>query len=96
MTDDLLILILWEVGVIAFGIWAQIVIKEVFDAIHGTPIPDNATNGDVIKAMFPQMNINEEWKATRHGEIIENEITEVTIAGTSDWWNAPYQKGGKE
>ena len=33
MTDDVLILVIWIIGVIAFGIWAQIVIKEVFDTI---------------------------------------------------------------
>lgn len=44
---------------------------------NGTPIPDNATNGDVIKALFP----NEHDFETDFDE---------------DWWNAPYQKGGKE
>ena len=24
--------------------------------INGTPIPDNATNGDIIQAMFPEIN----------------------------------------
>ena len=33
MTDGVLILVIWIIGVIAFGIWGQIVIKEVFDAI---------------------------------------------------------------
>ena len=33
MIDNVLILIIWIIGVIAFGIWGQIVIKEVFDAI---------------------------------------------------------------
>ena len=27
--------------------------------LHGTPIPDNATNGDVIKAIFPNSDIEE-------------------------------------
>ena len=34
MTDDILILVVWIIGVIAFGIWGQIVIKEIFDAIQ--------------------------------------------------------------
>lgn len=55
---------------------------------NGIPIPDNATNGDVIKAMFT----NSEY------EILDNTvITEIDngLWFTLDWWNAPYQKGGK-
>ena len=48
--------------------------------LNGTPIPDNATNGDVIKAMF--------------GEVAYLLIKKTM--GEYDWWNAPYQKGGKE
>ena len=44
---------------------------------NGTPISDNATNGDVIKALFP----NEHDFETDFDEY---------------WWNAPYQKDGKE
>lgn len=47
-------------------------------------IPDNATNGDVIKALFPN-------------EIIElsGGYYESYIRGMSfkyDWWNTPYTK----
>lgn len=52
-------------------------IGDFIDVIkNGTPIPGNATNGDVIKALFP----NEHDFETDFDE---------------DWWNAPYQKGGK-
>ena len=27
----------------------------------GTPIPDNATNGDVMKIMFPKIGVYDEW-----------------------------------
>ena len=47
----------------------------------GTPIPDNATNGDVIKATTNFIGIQDE---------------EDTIKISTNWWNAPYQKGGKE
>ena len=50
----------------------------------GTPIPDNATNGEVIKTIF-EPNINK-----RHnGEDIEAYYFDTV------WWNAPYQKGGE-
>lgn len=54
-------------------------------------IPKGATNGDVIKAMFPQLDINEEWKATRHFEFKSNECIEITGIATSDWWNALWK-----
>ena len=57
--------------------WNGNLLRIVNDALqNGTPIPDNATNGDVIKALFP----NEHDFETDFDE---------------EWWNAPYQKGGK-
>jgi len=52
-------------------------------------IPDNATNGDVIKAMFPNIENQMIDLVMRCG-------TSVTSIGNDVWWNAPYQKGGKE
>ena len=65
--------------------------------LHGTPIPDNATNGDMIRAIFPQ------WK------LMENTFEEMVMfdipmkdgylehnACSKVWWKEPYQKGGKE
>ena len=51
-------------------------------------IPNGATNGDMIKTMFPNIEI----------EGIGGEIKCIaTKNGTSyfalDWWNAPYKKG---
>jgi hypothetical protein len=59
---------------------------------NGIPIPDNATNGDVLKAMFPNIEVEEQGKDLF---IVFN----MDIQGTpfyKAWWNAPYQKGGKE
>lgn len=57
---------------------------------NGTPISDNATNGDVIKVMFSntEIMITDERVFLRDGTIVM--IYPLT------WWNAPYQKGGKE
>lgn len=66
----------------------------VLDAIaSGKTIPDNATNGDIIKAMFPNCKI-----------ILDNEgliglrpIGEVWIVWfTQSWWNAPYKAESEE
>ena len=54
-------------------------------------IPNGATNEDMIKAMFPNIEI----------EGIGGEIKCITAQnGTSyfalDWWNAPYKKCGEK
>ena len=57
--------------------WHEDAIQIPLSAIsNGIPIPDNATNGDVVMTMFPNEQDFEtdfDW----------------------DWWNEPYQKGGK-
>ena len=55
-----------------------------FDAI---PIPEGATNGDMIKAMFPNISIYE------HGSTysVNNEYN-----FNSTWWNKPYKGESEE
>lgn len=56
-------------------------------------IPDDATNGDMIKAVFPNVEI--------YTNVI-NEIIDVEIFQDSselrcsvNWWNAPYKRGNE-
>ena len=49
---------------------------------NGTPIPDNATFGDVIE------------KITNRKPLEDNKDANNIIISTK-LWNAPYQKGGK-
>ena len=46
-----------------------------------TPILDNATNGDMVRAIFTNTF---------------DDFCERTTWEWNRWWNAPYQKGGKE
>ena len=65
--------------------------KKVDKAIQrGTPIPDNATNGDVIKAMF---NIEEVDMQNTYCVSFPKEGNHYFF---KKWWNSPYKKGGKE
>ena len=60
-----------------FGCWSM----KLHDTIlNGTPIPDNTTNGDVIKLLFP----NDIW------------LQLYARRAKNVWWNTPYQKGDKE
>ena len=66
---------------------------------NGVILPDNATNGDVIKAMFPNCK---DWKAKledNDGEVYEVHFVQLPNSLTvnkyeESWWNAPY-KGGQ-
>ena len=58
-------------------------------AQNGTPIPANATNGDVIKAMFPNAKIVKMF-GFRLFQYCKN------VCFDDAWWDKPYQKGGKE
>lgn len=64
---------------------------ENAETVQAIPIPDNATNGDMIKAMFPKAwksnYIDSDNKCTLY--IDDDYGLEVDI----DWWNAPYQRG---
>ena len=52
-------------------------------------LPNNATNGDMIKMLFPNGS-----QVKGAGIYIMND-NKSNISYDFDWWNAPY-KGGKE
>jgi len=64
---------------------------------NGTPIPDNATNGDVIKAMFgyKRMSHFNDYPPLVDVYGLDNNDDNDSVTFYEDWWNAPYQKGGK-
>lgn len=60
---------------------------------NGTPIPDNATNGDILKMMFP----NIESRLDEKTDIILVKWTDgTTKTFKANWWNAPYTKEVEE
>ena len=68
--------------------------SQILDAIYnGTPIPNNATNGDVIKMMFPSIKLEHDDGAFVFYKDFDSELAHNFFR---DWWNALYQKGGKE
>ena len=61
--------------------------------LNGIPLPDNATNGDVLKAMFPNI-ITDEFATTIHAttKVVSNGVKgSISYDFWKDWWNASYK-----
>ena len=58
------------------------------------PIPENATNGDIIKALFS----NVKWWVNEDNEVFTDHetINSNRVAINADWWNSPYKRGETE
>lgn len=64
-------------------------VRESTEVTYQVNVPQNATNGDVIKAVFPNTNI-EYWAeySTYNVEFPnDNDVKHFSY----DWWNAPYK-----
>ena len=60
-------------------------------------IPNNATNGDVIKAMFPQIivnNIDDMSKVYTSIPFASLKYAGANIDAVKDWWDALYKVEG--
>lgn len=81
-------------------------LSEVIDRLKNVPpvtptFPKGATNGDMIKAMFPNCK---DWKAKledNDGEVYEVHFVQLPNSLTvnkyeESWWNAPYKRGSEE
>lgn len=57
----------------------------------GIRVRNDATNGDVIKAMFPDMRVRDE--INYNSDFIEISLDGVVgWALSKQWWNAPYKR----
>lgn len=67
-------------------------IIENAPTINAIPIPKEVTNGDMIKAMFP----NIESRLDEKTSIILVKWTDgATKTFKASWWNAPYEQEGE-
>ena len=65
--------------------------EHILDAVaNGTPLEEcdteDCTNGDMIKAMFPNLEYKEDGNSTTL--YFDKKIGTIV---THDWWNAPYK-----
>lgn len=85
-----------------FGLISPYAQKLFHAIINNTPtvnaiiIPEGATNGDMIKAMFPNVASVETLCVCgiSYARVIFNGMPEAQIFDLR-WWNAPYKVGGK-
>lgn len=71
----------------------QVTYGLVDSVLRGTPLPQNLTNGDVIKAMFPKAFFDDyvnQW------DEVESVVMDNEIYFDIDWWNAPYKTESEE
>ena len=74
------------------------VADELMDALdNAVTLPDNATNGDVIIAMFPHAHFEEYEDECRHIVImwVDGKASIFRIDFEWDWWNALYKEAGE-
>ena len=58
----------------------------------GIILPDNATNGDVIKALFPLIKVQREISSTSDNIVVrDNSFLGAVNRFHTDWWNSPYK-----
>ena len=62
-------------------------IGSLYEALwNGVPLPEQATNGDMIKAMFPNVEVKEK----NNGYEVYFGIGTAIQFFNHQWWNAPY------
>jgi len=62
------------------------------DTVNAIVIPKNATNGDVIKALFPNIKINDiDCLKMIYTGIDHKNMIGFNLDATKEWWNAPYK-----
>lgn len=68
---------------------AEHILKAVTD---GTPLSDNATNGDMIKAIFSDTVLN--YNGTEFKVRVNDDNGHNIMQIYADWWDSPYKKEG--
>lgn len=67
---------------------------ETYPPLNLIEIPKGATNGDMIKAIFPNQTIGCAIPITdRNGAKFYRTAINGVTDFTADWWNAPYKRG---
>lgn len=78
---------------------AQSLVNEIITpqpTVNAIVIPPNATNGDVIKAMFPEFRFGLEYTYNVCVKLSYHSEYDTGLLFDKKWWNAPYRKAEEE
>lgn len=65
----------------------------IYEGLDVIPVPEGATNGDMIKTMFPEAIIVPTVLGTKSMEnVFIGESEGTFFVCQEDWWNSPYRK----
>ena len=62
-----------------------------YEKVDFIEIPNNATNGDMIKAMFPNLECVGEREDTKSYILEPDDLLSPKLIAFNSWWNAPYK-----
>ena len=68
-------------------------VLDMQETVNAVVIPKGATNGDMIKALFPDWKIEHIRKMSGMNRYECNINTINRISFYDDWWNAEYNQG---
>lgn len=65
--------------------------EEEQESILDKIFPDNATNGDMIKTIFPNLEWTDERGDTKSYILEPEHILSPKLIAFNSWWDAPYK-----
>ena len=65
---------------------------DVSSTVNAIPIPEGATNGDVVNAIFPDVIISESEDTVHLKYHTVNSDPLFFVQVSKRWWNAPYKE----
>lgn len=92
-------------GLVQMGLSGDVIVTAIINngvsSFPAIPIPKGATNGDTIKAMFPDAEVVEVKYydgIVSHYQVDFGEVNgnQNIVNFKADLWNAPYKKGAEE
>ena len=75
--------------------WTALLCADMRNVLkNGIVLPDNATNGDVIKALFPRdVKVITQHDDTFGRRFIDLRVGQLDCELDNEWWNSPYKRG---
>ena len=66
------------------------------ETVNAIPIPEDATNGDVIKAVFPNIEREDNYGDADFYLLNGKSTYTPKLITFKSWWNAPYKTESEE